>query len=125
MIQVELAEVLIETELNRSLSRMYGELGKLGLSLEQYLAAQSKTATQLREEERKKIISSLTLEFALEEIADMEKVTVEPAEIEAIIAKAKTEEEKTSLKNESYYLTTMLRRQKTINSLMKDTVIKP
>lgn len=122
-IKVDLSELLLETETNRLLSNLVQELQKLGLTVEQYLQSQGKTSETLREEYSKQARKTLSLEFALEEIAEKERITVEPAEIQAFINQAKTDAEKKQLEREQYYIGSLLRRQKTLNSLLKPSLV--
>lgn len=122
-VKVTLPRILIEQETNRMLSQLFDELQKLGLTVEQYLQAQGKTSEGLRSEYEENARKNLTLEFALEEIADKEKVSVEPPEVDKLIAEAKTQVEKESLSKNRYYVSSLLRRQKTLTKLSTPSVI--
>ncbi len=104
-------------EVGRRLAGLLDQIQKLGLSLEQYLSSSGKTVEQIREEYRRSAEENLSLEFILNKIAEEEKISVEPGEIEKVIAGAKTEEEKKALESQKYYLATLLRRQKTLDFL--------
>lgn len=121
-VTVEVADILIKQETNRLLSNTYSELQKLGLTVDEYLKSQGKTSDQLREEYTKQARKTLTLEFALEEIADKEHVTIDNTEIDEVVQKAKSEAEKQALTKERYFLGSLLRRQKTLSTLLKQTV---
>ncbi|MBI3069684.1 MAG: hypothetical protein HYY87_00060 [Candidatus Levybacteria bacterium] len=86
-------------------------------TLEQYLASTNRTAATLRAEYEKKAENDIKLEFALQKIAEVEKVTVEEKEIEEAIQKVKTEEEKKHLSANRYLLASILRQQKTLDFL--------
>lgn len=118
-IKVELAEILIEQEVNRMLSNLVNETQKLGLTVEQYLQSQGKTSDQLRLQYKEQAQTTLGLEFALEEIAEKEKVTVENTEVEEVIKNSKTDEERKALESQKYYIASLIRRQKTLQQLMK------
>ncbi len=122
-IQVELAGILLEQEVNRMLSNLLNETQKLGITIEQYLQSLGKTSEQLRKEYQEQAQKTLSLEFALEEIAEVEKVTVDNSEIEEVIKNAKTEEERKSLSNQRYYLASLLKRQKTLTQLLKPSAV--
>ncbi|MBU4016946.1 hypothetical protein KKF69_05745, partial [Patescibacteria group bacterium] len=60
----------------------------------------------------------MRLEFALQKIAETEKIVVEQKEIEEAIQKVKDEKEKIRLENNRYMLAAILRQQKTLDFLM-------
>jgi len=115
--KVKIPDMLLEDEVNRKLSHLLDELGKLGLTVEQYLASKGKTTDGLRQEYRKEAVKTISLEFILEEIAEKENIVVAPEEIENFIDKAKPEE-KPILSQRRYFLASLLRRQKTLDKLL-------
>ncbi len=123
IVKADLSPLIIEDEVNRMLSNLVNELQKLGLTVEQYLKSQGKTSDQLRSEYQEQAKKTLVLEFALEKLADTEKITVEPSEVDTVIKNAKTDEEKKTLENQKYYITGLLRRQKTLAKLLESPVI--
>lgn len=116
-VKTVLPKILVDQEVNRLLSDLVDQTKKLGLTVEQYLTSTNRTADSIRTEYEDQAKRTLTLEFALEEIADKEGVLVSDDEIENVIKTAKSEEEKKSLEKQRYYLATILRRQKTIDLL--------
>lgn len=118
-VEIKIPDVMIENEVSRMLSELIDQTKKLGLSVDQYLSSTHKSADELKAEYRKQAIQTLSLEFALEEIAASEKITVTDGEIDTAISKAKSPEEKESLAREKYYLASVLRRQKTLDYLSK------
>jgi trigger factor len=112
-----LPALLVEQEVNRLLSDLIDQTKKLGLSVDQYLAASGKTADSIRKDYNEQAIRTLTLEFALEEIADKEGILISDDDIDAVIKTAKTDEERESMKRERFYLASVLRRQKTLDFL--------
>lgn len=117
-VEAKLPEILLEHEVTHQLSQLVDQTKKLGLTIEQYLSSTGKTADSVRAEYRTQAIKNLTLEFALEAIAEKEHVTVGDDEVAKLIATTKTDEEKKSLESQRYYLTSLLRRQKTVDLLM-------
>ncbi|MDO8451948.1 MAG: trigger factor [bacterium] len=109
--------ILVEHEVNRLLSDLVDQVKKLGLSVEQYLASTNRTAESIRHEYETQAERSITLEFALEEIADKEGILVSDDDIDAVIKTAKSDEERATLSKERYYLASVLRRQKTLDFL--------
>jgi len=110
-----LPAILVEHEVNRLLSELIDQTKKLGLTVEQYLASTQRTSDGIKNEYNEQAKRTLTLEFALEEIADKEGVLISDDDIEAVIKTGKTDEEKEALKNQKYYLASVLRRQKTLD----------
>lgn len=116
-VTVALPALLIEHEVNRLLSELIDQTKKLGLTVEQYLASTQRTSDSIKKEYEQQALRTITLEFALEEIADAEGIIVSDDDIDAVIKTGKTDEEKEALKNQRYYLASVLRRQKTLDFL--------
>ena len=110
-------QILVEEELSQKLAQLIEKTEKMGLSLEQYLTSLGKTSEQIRKEYEKEIKTNWRLELALNKIADQEKITVSQDEIEEMIKKASSEEERKQLENQRYVLSSILRRQKTLEFL--------
>lgn len=116
-VKINIPALLTEHEVNRSLSELLDETKKLGLTVDQYLASTGRTADGVRHEYEEQAKRTLTLEFALEEIADKEGVLVSDDDIDTVIKSAKTDQERDALSKERYYLASVLRRQKTLDFL--------
>lgn len=116
-VKLTVPQILIESEVERLLSQLLDEVKSLGLSLDQYLASTHKTIDQLRKEYEDRARQDITFEFALQKIAEDEKITVEQKEIEEAISKAKDEAERRNLEANVYLLATILRQQKTLDYL--------
>ena len=118
---VEIPEILTEGEVTRMLSRLVDQTAKLGLTIEQYLQSQGKTAEQLRAEYKTQAEEMLKSELVLDELAKAEKIEVADKEIEEAIKanpdeKARQEFEKQEGK---WYIKSILRRNKTIQKLLE------
>lgn len=116
-VNVKLPAMLGENEVNRLLSELIDQTKKLGMTVEQYLASTGRNAESLRAEYADQAQKTLTLEFALEEIADKEGIITSDDDINAVIKTAKTDAEKKALEGQRYYLAGILRRQKTLDFL--------
>lgn len=116
--RVELPEVMLESEVNRLITQLVEDVRQAGLTFEQYLASSGQSAEKVREKYHKQAESALKLEFILEAVADDLGVKVEPAEIEAIIAKETDQKRQVALKEQSYVLGSIIRREKTISQLL-------
>ncbi len=114
---VTLPDLLIDHEVNRLLSELIDQTKKLGLSVDQYLTSTGRNAETIRHEYEEQAKRTLSLEFALETLADKEGILVSDDDIENVIKTGKTDEEKVALEKERYYLASVLRRQKTLDFL--------
>jgi len=117
VIKIEIPKLLLENEVNRLLSDLIDQTKKLGLSVEQYLASTGKTSETLRQEYENQAKKNISLELALEEIADIEGIILSDDDIDKVISSAKNEDERKSLASKRYYVASVLRRQKTIDWL--------
>lgn len=117
VVTCEIPDLLIEHEVNKGLSDLIDQTKKLGLTVDQYLSSTGRTADTIKKEYADNARRTLTLEFALEAIADAESIFISDDDIEKAIKAAKTEEERAALAKERYYLATILRRQKTLDFL--------
>lgn len=117
--QVELSDMVIEEDTKRRLARLLEQINKLGLSLEEYLAANQKTVEQFRDEQRKLIEKTLKLEFILSKIAQEKGIKAEEKEISDIIAKTADEKVRQNLEKpeQRAFLTLILQKQKTLDFL--------
>ncbi len=116
-VKVSIATILVEHEVNRLLSELIDQTKKLGLTVEQYLSSTGKTAQSVRHDYEEQAKHTLTLEFALEKIADTEGILISDDDIDTVIKTAKTDEEKQALEGQRYYIASVLRRQKTLDFL--------
>ncbi len=116
-VTITIPPILTDHEVNRLLSELIDQTKKLGLTVEQYLASTGRTSKTIKKEYEEQAKRTLTLEFALEEIADGEGILVSDDDIDAVIKTGKTDEEKKTLSNQRYYLASVLRRQKTLDFL--------
>lgn len=114
---VKVPTVLVEQETDRLLAQLLEDIKKLGLNLEQYLSSTKRTPDDLRSEYAKRATEDMKLEFVLQKIAELEKITVEDKEIEEAVQKAKSDEERQNLMNNRYMLAAILRQQKTLDYL--------
>ena len=117
-VTVQIPQILAEQEADRLLSQLLNDIKRLGLSLDQYMASTNRKPEDLRAEYLKRAEDDIKLEFVLQKIAEQEKVTVDEAEIEEAIQKAKDPAEKQNLAANKYLLAGILRQQKTLDLLM-------
>lgn len=116
--KMQIPGVLVEQEADRLLSQLLNDVKKLGLSLDQYLATTNRKPEDLRAEYAKRAEEDIKLEFVLQKIAELEKISIEDQEIEEAIQKAKDPIEKQQMEGNRYLLAGILRQQKTLDFLM-------
>jgi len=116
-VKISIPALLIEHEVNRLLSDLIDQTRKLGMTVEQYLSSTGRTVETVHKEYEEQSRRTLTLEFALEEIANKEGILVSDDDIDTVIKTAKTDQEKSALEAQRYYIASVLRRQKTIDFL--------
>lgn len=115
--EVEISDLLAEEEANRQLSKLLDQLQKLGLTVDQYIASKNTNVENLRAGYLNQAKDTLKLEFILDEIANSENITVTDEDIKKALESVPDEKEKEALKKEQYYLSAILRKQKTIQFL--------
>lgn len=117
--KVQIPQVLVDQEADRLLSQFLNDIKRLGLSLDQYLSTTNRKPEDLRAEYVKRAEEDIKLEFVLQKIAELEKITVEEKEIEEAIQKAKDPTERQQMESNRYLLAGILRQQKTLDFLMQ------
>ena len=117
--EVDVAEMVVDAEMNRLLTQTLEEIKKLGLSLDEYLRNTGKTAENLRSEASERAKSSLKIGFIFDEIAHAEGLNIDKAEIDAVIAKIEDPKQKEEASKNAYQLAPVLLRQKVVDFLMK------
>ncbi len=120
--EIEIPDLLIEDQVNRKLSDLIDQVKQLGMTVEQYLLSKGLTSDKLHSQYRKETEETLKLEFILEKVADNEKIVVTDDEIEQTINKTTDPKQKEALQNQRYYISMLLRRQKTLDTLSKPIV---
>lgn len=120
--EVEIPDMLIEDQVNKKLADLVDQVKHLGMTTEQYLLSKGITSDLLKAQYRKEVEETLKLEFILEKVANNEKITVSDKEIEEAVAAVSDPTQKQALEKQKYYLSMILRRQKTLDSLTKPIV---
>ena len=104
--------VLIEREVNHSLSRLVAQTESLNLDLKTYLKSVNKTAEQIKEEYTQKAEESIKVDLILSKIAQDLKIDVTAKEIEEFAKVSNTPAEKHSS------LAPIIIRRKTLDLLL-------
>ncbi len=112
-VKMEIPQVLIDEEVNRSLSRLVSQTESLNLSVPDYLKSIKKTPDQLREEYQKTANESLRLDFLLFAVARDLKLTVSEDEVKSLQGAAQVKEA------DRPYLESVLLKRKAVDSLLK------
>ncbi|HEX6977403.1 MAG TPA: trigger factor [Patescibacteria group bacterium] len=84
-VKVKLPRLLIDEEVNTRLSSLLARIEKLGLNLDSYLASIGKTGEGLRNEYEKQVKEGITIELALNKIAENEAVEVSEKQVDDAI----------------------------------------
>lgn len=116
--KVEIPDIIIDEEINARLARLLDEVQKIGLTMEAYLKSKGLTAEQLRESYRKEVEDIHKVEFILTEIADREKIQVEPKELETVFSSISNEKERKNAQANAYFYASIIRKQKTLDFLL-------
>jgi len=118
--EVEVPQLLVDEEVNHSLSHLIEQVDKLGLKIDQYLSSVGKTAEALRKDYEESATSNLKLEFILDAIASDQKVEASEAEVETALSKTDAETAK-MVKNNPLQLANLkyaLVKQKVVDYLL-------
>ena len=115
--KVEIADLVVESELNRRLSSLIDDIRRMGLTIDSYARSKNTTVEAIKETIKKQVIDSYKIEFLLSEIADKEKIIVNQKEIANLFTKIKDEKEKKAAQANAYYYVSLLRKQKTLDFL--------
>jgi FKBP-type peptidyl-prolyl cis-trans isomerase (trigger factor) len=120
-VKVEVPDILVEDEVNRSLSSLLSQTQSLGLNIDQYLTSVGKTPESIRQEYREKAITSYKLQFALDKIAMDEKIEVSEKEIEDMVNVTGDEKVKKEFEDpyQKAYLKSVIMRRKALDSLSR------
>lgn len=116
-VKIEISDLIIDEDVERRLTRLVDDIQKVGLTMDAYLKSKNLTKEQILEQIKKEIEENYKMEFALQEIAEQEKIKVEQSEIDKMFEGIKDEKEKASARQNAYYYAALLRKQKTLDYL--------
>lgn len=115
--ECEIPDLLVQEEVNRKLGQLVDDVRKVGLTLDKYLESKQTTLDNLKTQYAKDTDEMYKIEFVLAKIAEEEKLMVDQAELDAVLAGAKTDKEKEIAKANLAWYETLLRKQKVIDFL--------
>ncbi len=116
-VKIEIADMLIEEELNHRLARMVDDIQKIGLTVDAYLKSKNLTMDILKTQYKKEIEDTYKIEFILGEIADKEGIKIEKSDLDKLFTNIKDEKERKMAEANGYYYASVLRKQKTLDFL--------
>jgi FKBP-type peptidyl-prolyl cis-trans isomerase (trigger factor) len=121
--EVEIADMLVEEETDRVMSRLMDQLRSINLPVENYLKAQNKTAESLRKEYDEMSIRNIKAEFVLSHLLKEENIEVTDKEIDDMIGAVgdKGLGDKLNDPMQKLYIKTILQKNKLINKLIEET----
>lgn len=114
----EIADLIIEEELNHRLSNLLSDIQKIGLTVETYLKSKNLTQEELKKRYKDEIEQTYKLEFILAELADRENIKVEQSDLEKLFSNISDPKERESARANSYFYASVLRKQKTLDYLL-------
>ncbi len=120
--QVEVPDLLIDEEADRITSRLVDQAQAVGISLDQYLKANNKTAEDLRKEHKALAERNLIAEFALNHLLKQEKIEATEQEIEETAKATGDPEAIESIKDplQKWYIKNILEKNMLINKLIEE-----
>ena len=120
--ELEVADLLIEEEVNRMFSRLIQQTQAVGISMEDFLKSQNKTAEDLRKDYQKTSEESIKAEFILSQLTDEEKIEVTEKEIDAMVAAVgdKDAAEKMNSPMQRWYIKSVLAKNKLVEKLIEE-----
>ncbi|MEN8253161.1 MAG: trigger factor [Patescibacteria group bacterium] len=120
-IKPEIQELLVREETNYKLQNVAEQLKRMKMSIEDYLAQRKIKFEEFASQIQAEALASLQLEFTINAISELEKITADAKEITTEIAKIKDEAMKKAYESNEYYqvrLKQNLIRKKTIDFLL-------
>jgi len=120
--EIEIAEMLIEEEVDRMMSRLVDQTQSLNMQIDQYLKAQNKTAEQLRTEFSKMAENNIKAEFAMAEAIKQMNITVTDEEVEEMAKASGDPQAVESIKDpvHKWYIKSILEKNKLITALVEE-----
>ncbi len=113
--EIEISPLILQEEVNRRLVNLYEDVKKLGLTIEEYLRSKKETPESLRSKVEQETTDIYKSEFILDAIADKEKIVVEEKDLRKIFESAKDEKERQLLRENAYFYSKLIRKQKALD----------
>ncbi len=121
--QVEIADMLIEEETDRLMTKLLEQLETIKLPIDKYLQAQGKNADELRAEYNKISENNIKAEFVLSHLVETEKIEVGYEEVEEMINASGDPVVMEQMQDpmQRLYIKTILQKNKLLNQLIDET----
>lgn len=121
--EVEIADMLIEEETDRLMTKLLEQLETIKLPIDKYLQAQGKNADELRAEYNKISENNIKAEFVLSHLVEVEKIEVGDEEIDEMISAAGDPAVIEQMQDpmQRLYIKTILQKNKLLNNLIDET----
>ena len=118
---IQIPDLLIQDEVTRMLSRLIDQTGRLGLTVEQYLASSGKSIDTIKEEYKKQAEEALKLEFILSAVAEKQQIKITEADVDKMIEATPDKEVQKRLNTpeQRAYIRQLLRKRQAIDNLNK------
>lgn len=116
--KVEVSPLIIESELNKRLTQLVDDVGKVGMTMDAYLKSKNETLDSIKEKHKKEITDMYKLEFILEKIADQEKIVVDQSDLKSFLGGIEDEKARRQVEKNAYFYSSLIRRQKTLDYLL-------
>lgn len=120
--KVELSDIVIDDETDRLMSRLIQQAQSIGMSLEDFLKTQNKTAEDLRNDYKEIAERNLTAEFAMSEMIHDQKLDISDEEVNAMVQAAGSDEGREELNSyeNRLYIRSILLKNKLISNIIKE-----
>lgn len=120
-LSIPVPELLLRRETERQLHELGHQLEHLGMNLEEYIKKIGRSEAELQQDYAARALGTLQVEIFLANYIRQEKLTLEAAEVEAVVQARMAnlpQEQKTISRREVEYIQATLLKQKAIDSLL-------
>ena len=117
--KIELPEILIESEVEKSLAQMKDDVERMGAKFEEYLTQTKKTSEDLKKDLHESSEKKAKIQLIFNKIAEAEKITPDPDILENEVKTVLEHYPKASEINARVYVATILLNQKVLDLLEK------
>ena len=118
---VGLADVIVQEEVARMVSSLLDQTSKMGITIEQYLEAHTKTIQEIREEFKHNAERTIKADFLITEIAALEKINITEEDIQKTISIIPDEASRKQFENpeQKMYVKAVMIKAQTLEKLVE------
>lgn len=122
IVKVEVADILIEEEVNRMFSRMIQQIQALGTSVEDYLKSINKKVEDIKKDFEENAEESIKAEFIMSHLINEEKIEVDEKEIDEMISAFGSGEAQEQMQSptQRWYIRSILLKNKLLTKLLEE-----